>query len=144
VGLRLALLIAGGLALGCGSRPVITRTPSTPDRVWTDAELLDYVVQERGTSGSDGATSAVLGLHHGTKLVQTVSCGDTGCLPFASARVVHYELPKGVTCAAVGGIAKALRVPAGYASRIRQLCFPPILVEHWSDTAPKMSSCALE
>jgi hypothetical protein len=141
VGLRLALLIVAELALGCGSTP-LPRTPSIPNRVWTDAELLDYVVQARGMSSSDVVTSAVLGLHHGTKLVQTVSCGDTGCLPNDSARVVHYELPKGVACAAVGGIAKTLRVPAGYASRTRQLCFPPILVEHWPDTAPKMSAYA--
>ena len=59
MGSRLALLIAALITQGCSRSSPLPRTASTPNRVWTDTELLDYVMQARGMSPSDVVTSAV-------------------------------------------------------------------------------------
>jgi hypothetical protein len=137
----LVALLGAVFALGCSHGP----PPAAPvsARVWSDAELLDYVLvaRERVGSGSMSVVpgSRVLGQHNGTTLVQTVKLNDFVTGPEDFAIVVHYKLAKGSDCTDVGGVSKSLRVPNWYSSSIRQFCFPGVLAEHWAEVAPKMT-----
>ena len=130
------------LALGCCPPPPRAAPVST--HVWSDAELLDYVLIVREQAGSRAMpelpNSRVLGQHNGTTLVQTVSTDDVCCSgPDQFAVVVHYQLANGSDCASVAGVIKSLRVPNGYSTSIRQFCFPKILADHWQEVARKMT-----
>jgi hypothetical protein len=137
-----AALVGAVFVLGCSLAPL--RTPLAPNREWSDAELLDYVLVAHdrafARAGSVAPTSSVLGQHNGIILVQTVSYNDVCCaVPSDFSLVVHYLLAKDSDCADIGGVSESLRVAAGYSSSLRQFCFPRVLAEHWREVAHKMS-----
>lgn len=135
-------LVGAVLVLGCTPLPL--RTPLAPNREWSDAEVLDYVLVAHdrafARAGSVAPASSVLGQHHGITLVQTVSYNDVCCVvPSDFSLVVHYLLAKDSDCADVGGVSESLRVAAGYSSSLRQFCVPRVLADHWPEVAHKMS-----
>jgi hypothetical protein len=129
--------LATALLLGCTRTPPPTEAGS--DRVWSDAQVFEYVRSFRDPhAGWSIPRFSVLGRHHGLELVQSVSCGDVigegDC-----SRVVYYDRSEDGRCAKVGGVMKKLTVHAGITSSTEWYCFPGVLVVHWQVTVPLMT-----
>lgn len=137
----LTRVVGAVFALAC-SHPS-PRTAPMSTQVWSDAQVLDYVLVARERANSKARSiapfSGVLGRHNGITLVQTISTNDASCGPDEFALVVHYQVSKASDCAAVAGESKNLRVPSGYRSSIKPFCVPKILADHWPEVAPKMT-----
>lgn len=70
-----------------------------------------------------------LGQLNGTPVVADFICSDL--CPTYAVRVIHYELGKDQSCAAAGGIEKAIRVPVSIAAMDKVFCFPKVLTDNW-------------
>ena len=109
-------------AIGCNG-------PFPPRGEISDEQLLRWATT-RYDKRAFMNTHITLGTHRGQALVVDFPCSDV--CPDYTARVVHYILPPGKTCAEVGGVVKAFKVPAGPASHLEEFCFPSAIAQAWA------------
>ncbi len=79
----------------------------------------------------------LLGQLNGAPVIAEFICSDV--CPDYTVRVIRYDLKNDQTCGGVGGVEKALRIPAGVAATDKTFCFPKVLVNNWDKYQKKLS-----
>ena len=74
---------------------------------------------------ADASQSAVLGTHHGVRVMLLSQCSDL--CPIYTVRIVHYDLEPGPACSAKGGRTVQILVPVSVAAMQRSFCVPQAL-----------------
>lgn len=72
-------------------------------------------------------TMVALGRHHGVSVVAEFPCSDV--CPQYTVRIIHYQLPEGVSCDSVGGVEQEVLMPVAITVHPRNFCFPKVLLE---------------
>ena len=106
-------------ASACSSRAA---APGTLD----DQALLAYARQPWDKAALMH-TTVPLGRYHGVPVVAEFPCGDV--CPQYTQRIIHFDLPAGADCAAIGGVEQDVLVPMAIAMRTKRFCFPKVLVD---------------
>lgn len=118
---RLPLLGASLLLLAaCAASRAAS--PGTLD----DAALLAYA-KKPWDKAAMMHTTVPLGRYRGAPVVAEFPCGDV--CPQYTQRVIHFDLPAGADCAAVGGVEDEVLMPVAITVRPKRFCFPKVLVE---------------
>ena len=100
--------------------------PASPDP--DDARLLAYATKHFDKS-SYRDPHQEWGQHHGTPVVVDFICSDV--CPDYTVRVIHYDLASTQTCASVGGVERAMRIPVSIAVTDKTFCFPKVITDNW-------------
>jgi len=84
-------------------------------------------------ANKEGPKDPLLGTYNGAPVSVLVACGDI--CPAYTVRVIHYDVPAGKNCAALGGSDMSVIVPYGIAAGPESFCIPDPLVKKdlWSD-----------
>ncbi|MBU6247427.1 MAG: hypothetical protein KGN77_06685 [Xanthomonadaceae bacterium] len=114
--------VAALLALAAGACTGRTTAPGMLD----DAALLAYAKQPWNKAALMH-TTVPLGRYHGVPVVAEFPCGDV--CPQYTQRIIHFDLPAGADCAAIGGVERDVLVPMAIAMRTKRFCFPKVLVD---------------
>jgi len=77
-------------------------------------------------------TTQPLGRHHGQPVVAEFPCSDV--CPQYTVRIIHYQLPEGVSCDSVGGVEKDILVPVAIAVRSKTFCVPRVVADDLAST----------
>jgi hypothetical protein len=101
---------------------------SSSTRPVSDDELLNYAVAPYDKNHIQ-LQKSWLGLNNGTPVISEFICSDL--CPHYTVRVIHYELERDKSCAAAGGIEKAIRIPVSRATMNKVFCFPKVLADNW-------------
>lgn len=112
-----ALLTLAGA--GCTTR-------ASEPGVLDDAALAAYAARPFDKRALMGQT-VELGRHHGVPVVAEFPCADV--CPQYTVRIIHYRLPEGAACAAVGGVQKSVLVPVAITVMTKTFCVPKPLVD---------------
>jgi hypothetical protein len=103
-------------ATACATSPVVMDAAALQayaGKPWDKARLMNSTVE--------------LGRYHEVPVVAEFPCSDV--CPQYTARIIHYRLPPGASCASVGGVEKQLLVPVAITVLPKMFCIPQPLVE---------------
>jgi hypothetical protein len=119
-------------ALSASLAIFVTITAVSPSVVFgqSDHVLTDHDLATYAATPFDKRTMMfkhlVLGKHNGASVIADFPCGDI--CPDYTRRIIHYELPPGTDCAAVGGVDQTERIPQGPAVMPRRFCEPKAVI----------------
>lgn len=99
-----------------------------PIRPISDDQLLSYASAPYDKNHIEKQKD-LLGLLNGTLVVVDFICSDI--CPAYTVRVIHFELGRVKSCAAAGGVEKAIRIPVSIAAMDKVFCFPKVLTDNW-------------
>ena len=91
-----------------------------------DAALHAYAARPWDKASLMG-TTLPLGRYQGVPVVADFPCADV--CPKYTVRIIHYDLPEGMSCAAAGGVEDSVPVPVAITVLQKTFCFPKTLVD---------------
>jgi len=100
--------------------------PDPGQAVLTDDDLVAYAALPYNKVQMTGRWID-LGRHHDVPVVVEFPCGDV--CPDYTVRIIHYAVPPGAPCDAIGGVTQTWRLPVGIAMGEQAYCIPEPLAK---------------